>query len=346
MHTDCICHYERLTSTRKAGQADPPQGEKDDVKETHLDLVSLGETMATFVRADTSDSYRLITAGAESNVAAGMATLGCRTQWHSRLGTDELGAFVADALAAARVDVVAERDPDRPTGTAVKEVSATGSRMRYYRAGSAASRLDLLDTGPAHNAARLHLTGVTPALSPENRELIATLMSERGTGTSFDINYRPTLWSSAEHAASVLIPLARSADLVFIGDDEARALLGSDDINVVASAIGMRPSQELVLKRGPAAAELMTTDDRVTEPAHRVDVVDLTGAGDAFAAGYLAASVWGWPARARLRLGHLLASRVVGVLGDTVPGIDRADLIQVAADLGQSWPNPMEETQP
>ncbi|MCX6460025.1 MAG: sugar kinase [Actinobacteria bacterium] len=311
---------------------------------TDLDLLALGETMATFVRADSADAYRLITAGAESNVAAGMAALGCRTQWHSRLGTDELGEFVAASLTGAGVDVVAERDPDRHTGAAVKEVSATGSRMRYYRAGSAASRLDLLDAGPAQNAARLHLTGVTPALSLENRELVARLLNERSGGTSFDVNYRPALWSSAEHATSVLVPLARSADLVFIGDDEARALLGSDDIDVVARAIGMRPGQELVFKRGPVDAEFVTAIDRLAEPAHRVDALDLTGAGDAFAAGYLTATIWGWPPRARLRLGHFLASRVVGVLGDTLPGIDQADLTNVASELGQNWPYPIEET--
>lgn len=322
---------------------------------TDPELVALGETMATFVRtgggapgaaadAPGPDSYRLITAGAESNVAAGMAALGCRTQWHSRLGTDELGTFVADSLASAGVDVVAERDPDRRTGVAVKEVGATGSRMRYYRAGSAASRLDLLNLRPAQEAPRLHLTGVTPALSQENHGVVARLLAERRGGTSFDVNYRPTLWSSAEHAAGVLLELARAADLVFIGDDEARALLGSDDIEVVARAIRVRPGQEVVLKRGPAEAVLVATDGRIAEPAHRVDVVDLTGAGDAFAAGYLTAAVWGWPPHARLRLGHFLASRVVGVLGDTVPGIDRADLTKLAADLGQTGPNSTEET--
>jgi 2-dehydro-3-deoxygluconokinase len=299
--------------------------------------------MATFVRDGAVDAYRLVTAGAESNVAAGMAVLGCRTQWHSRLGADELGAFVADSLAAAGVDVVVERDPERPTGAAVKEIGDAGSRMRYYRAGSAASRLDLLDTRPAQEAQRLHLTGVTPALSRENSGVVARLLADRRGGTSFDINYRPVLWASAEQAASVLIPLARSADVVLIGDDEALALLGSDDVDVVARAILVRPDQELVLKRGPSEAVLATEDRRVSEPAHRVEVVDVTGAGDGFAAGYLTAAVWGWPARARLRLGHFLASRVVGVLGDTVPDIDREDLTRLAVDLGQTWPNPTEE---
>ena len=135
--------------------------------------------MATFVRDGGVDRYRLITAGAESNVAVAMAVLGCRTQWRSRLGADELGAFVADSIAAAGVDVVTDLDAVRPTGAAVKEVGPSGSRMRYYRAGSAASRLDLLDTRSLQAARRLHLTGVTPALSPENREVVARVLAGR-----------------------------------------------------------------------------------------------------------------------------------------------------------------------
>ncbi len=308
------------------------------------DLVALGETMATFVRDGGVDSYRLITAGAESNVAVGMALLGCRTEWRSRLGADELGGFVAGSIAAAGVHVVSETDRARRTGAAVKEVGPSGSRMRYYRAGSAASRLDLLDVGPLQTARRLHLTGVTPALSAENRKVVTRLLAGRSGGTSFDVNYRAVLWADADQAADVLVPLARAADLVFIGDDEARALLGSDDVDVLAQALLMRPDQELVVKFGPAEAVLVTAEGSVSEPAHRVDVIDVTGAGDAFAAGYLAAALWGWPPRARLRLGHLLASRVVGVVGDTVPGIDRDELAACAADLGQILPNLKEET--
>lgn len=323
---------------------DRPKPTKDDVTGEAPDLVALGETMATFVRDGGVDSYRLITAGAESNVAVGMALLGCRTEWRSRLGADELGGFVAGSIAAAGVHVVSETDQVRRTGAAVKEVGPSGSRMRYYRACSAASRLDLLDVGPLMAARRLHLTGVTPALSPENREVVTRLLAGRSGGTSFDINYRPVLWADADQAADVLVPLARAADLVFIGDDEARALLGSDDVNVVAQALLVRPDQELVVKFGAAEAVLVTAEGAVSEPAHRVAVVDLTGAGDAFAAGYLTATLWGWAAHARLRLGHRLASRVVGVVGDTVPGLDRDELAACAADLGQTLPNLTEET--
>jgi 2-dehydro-3-deoxygluconokinase len=306
-------------------------------------FVTVGETMAVFIRdADgPADRYHLTAAGAESNVAIGLAGLGVRARWLSRLGQDDLGQFVHDFVAGHGVDVEVEWDATRPTASCVKEVQPSGSRMRYYRSTSAARRLDLLDLAAVRDADHLHLTGVTPALSCEDRDVVTAVLGRRqGLGrTSFDVNYRPQLWAGPEQAAATLVPLARAADIVFIGDDEARSLLGTDVPAEVARLLLRREDQELVLKGGGGAAMLLTRDgEQVAEPALRVEVVDLTGAGDAFAAGYLAARVWGWSPRARLRTGHLLASRVIEVVGDIGPRLDDTQLVGLSRDTGERLP--------
>ena len=303
----------------------------------NLDVVTVGETMAAFVRD--GDHYVVTTAGAESNVAAGVAQLGGRSRWISRLGDDQLGHVVADSIAAHGVDVAVDWDPVRLTATCVKEVSATGTRMRYYRSTSPARRLDLLDLSDAGTAPWLHLTGVTPALSPEDCDVVTALLTGTRAGrASFDVNYRPVLWPDPATAADVLVPLARLADVILIGEDEAEALLGTADPDAVAAILLRRPQQELILKRGGRAATLVSHEGHVSEPARLVDVVDLTGAGDAFAAGYVTASVWGWDARGRLSLGHFLASRVVGVLSDIGPDVVPAELAELAETLRQPFP--------
>jgi 2-dehydro-3-deoxygluconokinase len=274
-------------------------------------------------------------------VAIALAGLGLRARWLSRLGQDELGRFVHDFVAGHGVEVEVDWDATRPTGSCVKEVQVSGSRMRYYRSTSAARRLDLVDLGGVHDADHLHLTGVTPALSPEDRDVVSAVLRRRqGTGrTSFDVNYRAQLWDGPQQAAAVLVPLAQAADTVFIGDDEARWLLGTDDPAEVAGLLLRREDQELVLKGGEGAAMLLTQHgDQVAEPAHRIEVVDLTGAGDAFAAGYLAARCWGWSPRARLRTGHLLASRVIGVVGDIGPRLGDTELADLSRETGERLP--------
>lgn len=305
-----------------------------------VDLVTLGETMATFVSDGQPDRFRVVAAGAESNVAAGLAQLGCRTRWLSRLGNDELGHLVAEMIAGHGVDVVVDWDPVRATGVCVKEVSATGTLMRYYRGHSAARHLDEMDLSDLDEATWIHLTGVTAALSPQDRELVTELLSKR-LGTvrmSFDVNYRPALWPDAATAAEVLVRLARLADVIFIGDNEAQALLGTVSVDDVAGALLRLDGQQLVFKRGAGAVTLVTSEGQVSEPAKDVKVVDLVGAGDAFAAGYLAASIWGWPATDRLRLGHFLAARVIAVTADIGPSISAEDLAWIASTFRQPVP--------
>lgn len=311
-------------------------------------FVTVGETMAVFIRDPDgpADHYHLTAAGAESNVAIGVAELGVHARWLSRLGEDELGHFVHDFVAGRGVEVVVDRDRTLPTGACVKEVRPSGSRMRYYRSTSAARRLDLLDLTAIRGADHLHLTGVTPALSPEARDVVEALLARRsGPGrTSFDVNYRPALWAGQVQAADVLVPLARAADVVFIGDDEALCLLGTDDPAEVAGLLLRREGQEVVLKGGGGAAMLLSlADDPVAEPANPVEVVDLTGAGDAFAAGYLAASFWGWRPHARLRTGHLLASRVIGLAADIGPRLADTDLAELAHETGELLPETIGE---
>lgn len=310
-----------------------------------FDLVTLGETMATVVRDGQSDRFRVATAGSESNVAAGLAQLGCRTRWLSRLGDDELGHLVAESIAGHGVDVVVDWDPVRVTGLCVKELSRAGTLMRYYRSRSAARHLGEMDLSDLTRASWIHLTGITPALSPQNCDLVTDLLSNRpGTARmSFDVNYRPVLWPDKANAANVLVRLARLADVVFIGEDEAQALLGTTAVDEVAGALLCTEGQQLVFKRGAGAVTLVTSEGQVSEPANDVEVVDLVGAGDAFAAGYLAASIWGWPATGRLRLGHYLAARAIGVTEDIGPSIGTEDRARLASSVQQRVPHTIGE---
>jgi 2-dehydro-3-deoxygluconokinase len=294
-----------------------------------IDVVAVGETMAAFVPDGAPDRYRVVPAGAESNVAIGVAQLGLRARWVSRLGDDDLGRLVHDSVSSHGVDVRVEWDDRQPTGIMTKSVEGGRTRVQYYRSSSAASRLDERHYALVGTRQRwTHLTGITPALSGEARRLASRLLLGGGAGpgrTSFDFNYRPRLWSGPAEAVEVLAPLARAADLVFIGDDEATALFGTCAEDVLLAELVTRPDQELILKRGGGMASLITVDGCWSEPARRVDVIDLTGAGDAFAAGYLAGRCMGLDVTRRLQLGHLLASRVISRLSDVGPIPDPDD---------------------
>lgn len=201
----------------------------EDAIVTACDVVTFGEALGS-IRATGmlrhGGPMSLSLAGAESNVAIGLARLGHSVRWVGRLGADEVGALATRELTAE--GIVLDRvviDPTRPTGIMLVEKRiAEISRVAYYRAGSAAAALTETDLRGSFDASTrvLHISGITPALSPSAAE--ATLWAARtarelGVTVSLDINYRSALWPRAD-AEPVLRGLVQYAHIVFASDDE------------------------------------------------------------------------------------------------------------------------------
>ncbi|MEU6814439.1 sugar kinase [Streptomyces sp. NPDC046860] len=290
--------------------------------------VCLGETMAQVTPADgqglqTSGELRLAVAGAESTVAQYLADLGHRAAWVGRVGDDPFGRRVVASIAARGVDVSGVRtDPGAPTGVYFKDPGPDGTRVHYYRRGSAASRMGPADAGRVGlaGARLLHLTGITPALSDTCAGLVDLLMERAaaaGVPVSFDVNHRPALWSSPERAGSALRELARRADIVFVGRDEGERLWGTSTAADIHAHLA--PRGLLVVKDAAVGATEFDGDRAEFVPAPAVGVVEAVGAGDAFAAGHLSGLLRGSPPRERLALGHRLAGRALRSIEDYVP---------------------------
>lgn len=287
------------------------------------DLVTLGETMVAFALTVPQVGPVLTTCiGAESNVAIGFARFGGHATWVTRLGDDLLGHLTRDRVASEGVEACVAWDDARPTGVAVKELRADGTRVRYYRSQSAARMLSPDDVPDLSGVRYLHLTGITPALSASAAATVdAAAAAARAAGAtiSFDVNLRPRLWSDPAEARRRLLACCRQADIVFVGTDEATTLVGSGDPARFAAEVGLHDQQELVVKDGGRDAVVLHGGETISSPAHRVPVVDLTGAGDAFAAGYLAAHREDRALSERLQWGHWSAARVVQVAEDIAP---------------------------
>lgn len=295
-------------------------------KASDVEVVTFGETMASLRAAGLLRSGGAMTmslGGAESNVAIGLARLGHLASWVGRLGNDEVGTFALRTLRAEAVmtDLVV-MDPSRPTGLMLLEKRiADVSRAAYYRAGSAGSALCTDDLRAALDCQPriLHLTGITPALSPSAAEATLWAAGEakrRGILVSFDVNYRAKLWTASE-AAAVLGPLADLADVVIASEDELAFVADEGSEAGAVASLHRRGVTDVVIKRGPAGASAFTAGHpAVHQDALSVPVVDTVGAGDAFTAGYLSALLDGDPTAGRLLRGVTLGAFAVARSGD------------------------------
>ncbi len=311
-----------------------------------LDVLTLGETMGLLSSARPGllrhqRAMELSVGGSEFNTAVGVSRLGMRSGWIGRVGDDELGALVHRELLAEGVFAAVVVDPAAPTGLMLKEQPRAGARrVRYYRSGSAGSRLrpDDVDADLVAGARIVHVSAITPALSNTAAGAVTRVVElARASGAlvSLDLNYRSALWAAPAYRAAVA-PLLERADLVFGSPEEVALALDEPPVNGgpehAARALAGRGPATVVLRQGADGAVAVVDGEVLRGPAPTVEVVDPVGAGDAFVAGWLVAHLEGRPAVERLRTGLLAGAYACTALGDWEGAPTGAAL--AAADTG------------
>lgn len=306
-----------------------------------LDVVLFGEAMLLLVAdqpgpIEDATLFHRRTAGAETNVAIGLARLGLKVGWASRLGTDSMGRALLATMKREGIDcshVVC--DAAQRTGFQFKGRVTDGSDppVEYHRKGSAASRMGAADVDEAwlRSARHLHATGVFAAVSDTTLQAALRsmdVMRAAGRTISFDPNLRPTLWRSTEDMRHWINELAARADWVLPGMEEGRLLTGEDTPEGIARFYRQRGAKLVLVKLGADGAWY----DSEAAGTGRVDgfpvaeVVDTVGAGDGFAAGVISALLEGRTVPEAARRGAWIGARAVQVLGDTEGLPTRAEL--------------------
>ena len=315
------------------------------------EVVTLGECLIAFVattpgplaEATTFDRF---VAGAEANVAVGLARLGHPVSYIGRVGADGFGDAIRRRLLGEGVRAADLRtDDEATTGLMFRERRGIGpAQVVYARRGSAGSRLSVADVdraadGGAFDDARwLHLTGITPALSPDARAAVERAIEHAraaGATVSLDLNLRRRLWAD-EVAAPVLRALAGRVDVLIASPDELAVVIGRDPVDdpvaLARAALDLGPTI-VVATLGPNGAialdrdepDLPVTRAGIPLPA----VVDPVGAGDAFCAGFIAARLDGADVAAALEIGNACGAAAAAALGDQTGLPDRRELAAI-----------------
>jgi 2-dehydro-3-deoxygluconokinase len=256
-----------------------------------LDIVCLGAPLVEF-NEQADGRYLKGFGGDVCNCAVTAARLGAKTGLVTRLGEDSFGEAILAMLRDEGVDTSQiTRDGEAPTGIYFVTHDANGHHFEYRRTGSAASLLaaDRIPGDYLRDARLLHVSGISQAISNAAAGGVrhaVELAREAGRLVSYDTNLRLKLWS-LKQARSVMHAAIASCDILLPGLDDAIALTGKQNPDAIVDYYLELGPTVIALTLGEAGVLVATPDARHRVPAIPADVVDATGAGDAFDGAFL-----------------------------------------------------------
>ncbi|QTE28078.1 sugar kinase [Pengzhenrongella sicca] len=318
-----------------------------------VDVVTFGEVMGMFVADDAGDladvtRFTRSLAGAEYNVAVGLARLGHTVAWVGRLGDDPVGrSALAAMLGAGLVTDAVAIAPGERTGLQLKSRTIGGDpEVVYFRSHSAGRELTATPSSDAlvRSARHLHATGIPLALSGRLRTFAhdaVTLARRSGVRVSVDPNLRPSLWASTREMVRETNALAVRADWVLPGLDEGRLLTGAREPAGVAAFYLERGVQLVAVKDGRRGAHVFTADDHVRVGPLPVTAVDTVGAGDGFAAGLISAGLDNLDPAARALRAAGAGALATTAFGDQEGLPTRVELAALLTAAGRASTSPL-----
>jgi 5-dehydro-2-deoxygluconokinase len=279
-------------------------------------------------------SFDAYVGGCPTNISVGTRRLGLRAALLTAVGEDEVGDFVLAFLEREGVETrFIPRKPGRRTSAVVMSIQPPDRfPLTFYRDNCADRALDLDDVraAPIDRARVLLVTGTGLGYEPSRSATMLAVEIARAAGTPVvvDIDYRPGEWASAAHFGVQMRVLLRSVRLAVGTAEEISAATGEADAAKGAERLLALGLEALVLKRGGEGAVIYRPGERpVPVPAFRIEVLNVLGAGDAFASGFLYGWLQGWPLERAVRMACATGAIVVTRHGcanfmPTLPEVD------------------------
>jgi 5-dehydro-2-deoxygluconokinase len=262
-------------------------------------------------------SFDAYVGGCPTNISVGTRRLGLRSALLTAVGDDQVADFVLAFLNREGVETrFIPRKAGRRTSAVIMAIQPPDRfPLTFYREGCADRELTTadVDKSPVAESAIVLVTGT--GLSHEPSRTATFHAAERaaaaGAQVFVDVDYRPDQWSSRSAFAASMQQLVRHASLVVGTEEEVAAAADNDDVESAIAALLKATNAPLVLKRGARGATLFRDGARTDVPAFRIEVLNVLGAGDAFASGLITGIRRGWPLERAVRMGNATGAIVV-----------------------------------
>lgn len=263
------------------------------------------------------DEMSLHTGGCAVNAATALARLGLPVEVIGRVGADPFGDFVLKAMQERGIGTSGiKRDPTVGTSATMVMVAPDGERrFVHYIGANARLTLEDVDFSIIEAASILHVAGSLVLPGIDGQPTADLLWRARACGVT---TFLDTVWDDTGRWMELLEPCLQAIDYFVPSLPEAQAITGLDAPADVARSLLDRGVGTIALKMGADGCLVMdSTGTKISLPAFKVDVVDTTGAGDAFAAGFVAGIYKGWSLEKTARFANCVGALCVMGLGAT-----------------------------
>jgi len=269
-------------------------------------IAAIGEVMVELAPFPTADSngretMALSFAGDTYNTSVYMSRLGLKTDYVTQLGEDPYSEQILQRMTNEKIGTgMIKQLPGRSPGLYIIRNTPDGEREFFYWRKEAPARELFASQEAADQLCQklvhcncVYLSGITLAIIGEkSREFLYNSLHklrQQDVIVAFDSNYRPRLWRDKFEAQQAMLSIMQYTDIALLTLDDEQLLWGDDSVEGCKQRYAAFNLGELVLKRGADDAIIITPDAEIRVPVPPVQgVIDTTGAGDTFNAGYLA----------------------------------------------------------
>ena len=318
------------------------------------DIVSMGEPMLEFNATKEGslsevDQFNIGYGGDTSNFAVAASRLGGKVGYLSRLGDDEFGERCFRLWQREGIDTSqVVRDAGAPTGIYFISRKANKHYFTYYRKNSAACRMSPsnIPLDYIRQAKLFHVSGISQGISTSACDAVFEAMiasKDAGLTVSYDPNLRLKLWPLSR-AKAIIHQAVAMADIVLPSLEDATALTGLDNEKEIARFYLNLGPAVVVLKLGDRGALLAVKEDADGADTfktrrflpHKVNSVDMTGAGDTFDGGFAVGYLAGWPLEKCVQFANAAAALATTGLGAVapIPTCEKVEMLLAADTAG------------
>ncbi|WP_129724267.1 carbohydrate kinase family protein [Xylanivirga thermophila] len=310
-----------------------------DLKDKKYDIATVGEVLVDMISTEYTDgfdcdTYRRFFGGSPANIAMNVKKLGINSTIICCAGSDEMGDFLISKMKMQGLDTSNVKRAYSSTSMVLLNKSQSSPIPIFYRGADYRIVFDESIEDVIRTSKIVHFSTWPISREPSRSaiEKIIEVAKESGTIIGFDPNYHPALWEKGYDGVSYIKGIIKDVDIIKPSEDDAKRLFGEESIDEYIARFLDLGAKLVIMTLGKDG--LVASDGKTTIRMDSVadNVMDTTGAGDAFWSGFYAAIVKGYDVKDAIRLGNASSAYKLRYTGAVVdfPSIDRLkDLYEI-----------------